>query len=151
MPHLAQLNVARRRIPAEHPRFQEFVGLLAPVNALADASPGFVWRLQSEGGDATDFHLFGDEALVVNLSVWESLETLRAFLRRPEHAAVYRRRGEWFEGHQEPHLVLWWVVAGSPPTLEEAGKRLLHLRRHGPSKHAFDLSRPFAPPVEAAD
>ncbi len=145
MPHVAQLNVARRKVALTDPVWQEFVDLLAPVNAIADASEGFVWRLQGDDGDATDFHLFGDERLVVNLSVWESVPRLRAFLGAPEHVAVYRRRRTWFEERDAAHVVLWWVPEGRAPTLEEAGARLQHLRAHGPSPHAFDPAHLFDP------
>src|ERR671930_768101 len=104
--HLAQLNIALPREPLDAPLLAEFVARLEPVNAQADASPGFVWRLQTEDGDATGIRAFGDDRLIVNMSVWESLEALRAFVDSGGHVAVMRRRREWFE-RIESHLVLW--------------------------------------------
>ena len=136
--HLAQVNVARSLAPLDSPQLAEFVANLVPINALADASPGFVWRLQTEAGDATALRVLDGEWLV-NLSVWESLESLRAFVYRSAHADVLRRRQEWFERSAEPYLALWWIEAGSIPTLADAEERLLMLRADGPSSRAFTL------------
>ncbi len=118
---------------------------LAPVNAVADASPGFVWRLQTEDGDATAIRAFGDDRLIVNMSVWESVEALRAFVYGDDHAAVLRRRREWFERLGAPETALWWVPAGSIPTVAEAEERLALLRARGPGADAFTLRETFAP------
>ena len=116
---------------------------LDPVNAVVDASPGFVWRLQTEDGNATAIRPFDDERLMVNMSVWESLEALRAFTYDDEtHRAVLKRRREWFE-RLEIEFVLWWVPAGHIPTLEEAKERLAHLQEHGPTPHAFTFRHNF--------
>src|SRR3954451_152203 len=115
--HLAQLNIALPVEPLDAPALAEFVAALEPVNAAADAAPGFVWRLQTEDGDATGVRAFGDDRLIVNLSVWESLEALRAFVYGDvTHLAVLRRRREWFD-RLESFLVLWWVPAGHRPTV----------------------------------
>jgi hypothetical protein len=143
--HLAQVNIALPREPLDAPLLAGFVAALAPVNAVADASPGFVWRLQTEDGDATAIRAFGDDRLIVNLSVWESVEALRAFVYGDAHAAVLRRRREWFERLGEPETALWWVPAGTTPTVAEAEERLAHLRAHGPTERAFTLRQTFAP------
>jgi heme-degrading monooxygenase HmoA len=145
--HLAQLNIALPRAPLEAPLMHEFVERLEPVKAAADASPGFVWRLQTEDGDATGIRAFGDDRLIVNMSVWESLEALRAFVYSNRgHLDAMRRRREWFERLGEMYLVLWWVPAGHVPDVGEAEERLELLRRIGPSAEAFTFRRWFPPP-----
>jgi heme-degrading monooxygenase HmoA len=149
--HLAQVNIALPVEPLDAPRLAEFVAALEPVTAAADAAPGFVWRLQTEDGDATGVRAFGDDRLIVNLSVWESLEALRAFAyAHPEHKAVLRRRREWFVPAADAFLALWWVPAGHVPPVAEAEERLDHLRRHGPTARAFTFRTAFAAPGVAA-
>ena len=147
--HLAQLNVATLAAPIDSPRLASFVERLEPVNALAERSPGFVWRLQGEGGDATSILAFDDARIIVNLTVWESLETLRDYVFSSEHADVLRRRREWFEPMVEAHLALWWIPAGEIPTVDEAKARLETLRRNGPTVEAFTFRQPF--PAPSAD
>jgi hypothetical protein len=147
--HLAQLNVARLRAPLDSPTLADFVALLPEINARGDAAPGFVWRLTGEAGDdATSLRPFGDD-LIVNLTVWQSPETLSAFVYRSAHLEPMRRRREWFERMSGPHLVLWWVPAGHRPDLHEAGRRLAELERHGPTPTAFTLIERFPPPVNS--
>ena len=148
--HLAQANWARRRFPLDDPRMAGFTGRLDEVNALADAAPGFVWRLQTESGNATDVHVFGDEEIVFNLSVWESLEALRAFTYRTRHSELLRDRGQWFETPQRASVVLWWVPAGEHPTAEESERRFERLWREGPAPEAFTFRAPFPAPGAAA-
>jgi heme-degrading monooxygenase HmoA len=143
--HLAQVNIALPREPLDSPALAEFVAALDPINALADASPGFVWRLQTDEGDATGIRAFGDERLIVNLSVWESLTALRAFVYSSGHREVLRRRREWFERMAEAHLTLWWVEAGALPTVGDAEERLAHLQAHGPTPYAFTFRASFPP------
>ena len=143
--HLAQVNVARALAPLETAQMAGFVANLVPINALADASPGFVWRLQTEVGDATALRVLDGEWLV-NLSVWESIEALRAFVYRSAHADVLRRRLEWFERPVEAYMALWWIQAGSIPSLADAEERLLTLRAEGPSPRAFTLKEPVDAP-----
>ncbi|MFD8208683.1 DUF3291 domain-containing protein [Streptomyces sp. NPDC059695] len=139
-PHLAQLNVARLRFPLDDPRVAPFVALLDPVNAEADAAPGFVWRLVEDGeADATGLRPLGDD-VIVNLSVWESQEALWDFAYRSGHLEAMRGRRDWFHRHVESHLVLWWVPAGHVPTVAEAVERLADLRAHGPSPRAFTFA-----------
>lgn len=148
---LAQLNIALPREPLDRPLLADFVAAIAPVNAAADASPGFVWRLATPDGDATAIRAFGDDRLVVNLSVWESLEALREFVySRRAHLDVLRRRREWFERMGESSVVLWWVPAGHRPSIEEAERRLIAVRTDGPTPAAFTLRHSFGPPDREA-
>jgi len=152
VPHqLAQLNIARPVEPLTSARLAEFVALLGPVNGLADAASGFVWRLQTEDGDATGVRAFSDDQIIVNMSVWESLEALAAFVFGGFHAEVMRRRREWFAQLRDPYAVIWWVVAGVRPTIADAEDRLASLREHGPTPYAFTMRRPFPPPGSSAE
>ncbi|MED5611214.1 DUF3291 domain-containing protein [Pseudomonas sp. JH-2] len=148
--HLAQVNIARARAPLDHPLMRDFVDQLAPVNALAEASRGFVWRLQDEAGDATGVQAFDDPRIIVNLSLWESLEALRDYVYGGEHLAVLRRRRDWMEKLPGPTLALWWLPAGQLPSLAQARATLRSLAERGPSAEAFSIARPFpAPGMEA--
>ncbi|MCG6494127.1 DUF3291 domain-containing protein [Kitasatospora sp. A2-31] len=148
--HLAQLNVATLLHPMDDPRIASFVELLAPVNAAADAAPGFVWRLVEDGaGDATGLRPAGED-VIVNMSVWETQEALWDFAYRSGHLEALRRRREWFARHVEAHMVLWWIPAGHRPSLDEAMDRLADLRAHGPSPRAFTFASSCTA-AEAAD
>jgi hypothetical protein len=142
--HVAQVNIALPRAPVDAPLLADFMALLDPINELADASDGFVWRLQTDEGNATSIRPFEDERLMVNLSTWESVEAVREFVYRSVHVEVMRRRREWFE-HMRLYMALWWVPAGHIPSVEEAKDRLAHLREHGPTPHAFTFRQPFGP------
>jgi hypothetical protein len=144
--HLAQLNIGRMVAPINAPEVADFVAALDPVNAVADGAPGFVWRLQTEDGNATAIHAFDDDLLLVNMSVWESVDALAEFVYRSAHADVMRRRREWFEKMTEAFVVLWWVPAGTTPTVAEAKDRLEHLRLHGSTPSAFTFREQFPPP-----
>jgi Domain of unknown function (DUF3291) len=122
--HLAQVNIARMRAPLIDPQMSGFVAALEPVNALADQSQGFVWRLKSEEGDATAIRPYDDESILINLSVWESLAALKSFVYRTQHGQVMRQREKWFERMNEIFIALWWVTAGTIPTVQEAKERL---------------------------
>ena len=137
--HIAQLNIAKCRASLDDPLMQEFVDNLDPINAIADASPGFVWRLQDEGGDATSFQLFDDPLIISNLSVWESIDALKAFMFKTHHLKFLQRRGEWFEKLDQPSHVLWRIEPGHIPTLEEARAQLESLRANGESEYAFSI------------
>ena len=147
--HLAQVNVATVRAPLDSPQLAGFVAALEPINALADHSPGFVWRLQTEDGDATAIRPFGDQRIMVNLSVWESLEALRAFVYASRHLDVMRRRREWFHHMADAYLALWWVPAGTIPTVAEARDRLELLAGKGPTADAFTFRAPVPEPADA--
>lgn len=144
--HVAQLNIGRLLAPLDAPEIAEFVAALDAVNALADAAPGFVWRLQDDEGNATSFRPFDDDTLLVNLSVWESIDALADFTYRTMHRDVLRRRGEWFTKLAGAHLVLWWVPAGHIPSLQEAKERLDLLRDRGPTPDAFTFRTRFPAP-----
>ncbi|HEY2888115.1 MAG TPA: DUF3291 domain-containing protein [Candidatus Limnocylindrales bacterium] len=141
---LASLNVGRLLAPLDSAQIAGFVAQLEPINRLADGSPGFVWRLMTEEGDATALRPFDDDLMLVNLAVWESLEVLRAFVYTSAHVHVLRQRGEWFERLATAHMVLWWVEPGHLPSVEEAIQRLERLRRDGPTPAAFTFRTPFA-------
>jgi hypothetical protein len=141
--HLAQANVARLLAPLDSPQLAGFVAALEPINELAERSPGFVWRLQTDDGDATSIRPYDDDLVMVNMSVWESAETLAAFTYRSDHLAIMRGRRGWFETMAEAHLVLWWVPAGHLPDVDEAKERLDVLRRLGPSPAAFTFRAMF--------
>lgn len=146
--HLAQVNIALPREPLDAPLLADFVASLAPVNAAADTAAGFVWRLATEDGDATAIRAFGDERLVVNLSVWDSLESLRNFVyAQSAHRAVLARRREWFERLGSSSVVLWWVSAGRRPSVGEAEERLRTLDTHGPTAAAFTFRESYPPPA----
>jgi Domain of unknown function (DUF3291) len=140
---VAQVNIALPREPLDSPALAGFVANLEPVNALADSAPGFVWRLADETGDATSIRAFDDERLIINMSVWESVGSLWDFVYGGGHLAVMRRRREWMTAIAESYMALWWVPAGSVPAVEDARRRIDHLRDHGPSEHAFTFKQRF--------
>ena len=146
--HLAELNLARLRAPIDDPAIADFVAGLDPVNALADGAPGFVWRLQTESGNATDIHEFDDPLIILNLSVWESLEALRDYVYKTDHTDFLRRRREWFEPLEGPATILWWVPAGHVPTTAEALAKRDLLLAEGPTADAFSFRTTFPPPDE---
>jgi Domain of unknown function (DUF3291) len=146
---LAQLNIGVIRGPIDSPVMAEFVANLDRINALAERTPGFVWRLQTEEGNATAIRPYPDnENMAVNLSVWKDVNSLRRFVFHSAHVEIMRRRREWFETMDEAFLVLWWVPEGHRPTIEEAKARLEVLRRKGPTAEAFTF-RQFYPPPDA--
>jgi hypothetical protein len=133
--HIAELNVGRFRYPTSDPRMAEFMDNLDRVNALAERSPGFVWRLKGDNNNATDFRL-GDD-MAVNLSVWRTPEDLENYVFKTVHAQFYNRREAWFQLMEKPHMVFWWVEEGDLPDLDEAYKRLQHYQTHGATDFAF--------------
>lgn len=143
---LAQLNIARALAPIGHPLMAGFTARLDAVNALAESSPGFIWRLKTEAGDETSISAYDDELILVNLSVWESVEHLKQFVYRSAHAEVMKSRGQWFERMREPHVALWWVAPGHAPTVAEAKERLAYLRLYGETEFAFSFARVIHPP-----
>lgn len=135
--HLAQFNIARARYALDDPRMADFMDNLDRINAIADRSPGFVWRLQDEGGNATDIGFGDDPDVIVNMSVWEDAQAFERFVWNTLHKQFYNRRDEWFGEMEGNHMVMWRVPAGHIPTLAEARERLDYLNTHGPSDHAF--------------
>jgi hypothetical protein len=148
--HLAQFNVSRLLAPLDSPQLADFMAALEPLNQLADQAPGFVWRFQTGEGDATSVRPFDDDQVIVNLSVWESIEHLAEFAYGGEHLDIMRRRRKWFEKMAEAYLVLWWVPAGEVPTVADSVARLQTLRQRGPSPEAFTFRRPFPAPDRPA-
>ena len=143
---LAQLNIARLVAPIDSPQLADFVANLERINALAEASPGFVWRLQTEEGDATAIRDFGDD-IIVNMSVWENVDSLRKYVYETAHVEILRRRQEWFEKMRDNSVVLWWVPEGHQPSLTEAEARLEQLKASGPGPEAFTFRQPFPSPL----
>jgi hypothetical protein len=142
--HLAEINVARLRYPLDDPRIAEFVASLDRVNALAEMSDGYVWRLKGEAGNATQIRAYDDPLIIVNMSVWASPEALYDFAYKTMHRRFVQRRKEWFELFGAAYLALWWVEEGRHPDIAEGQRRLAHLERFGPTGYAFNFRAPFA-------
>lgn len=148
--HLAQINVAFAKADMESAVMQGFASRLEEINALADRSPGFVWRLQDDTGDATSILVFDEPLLLVNVSVWESLDALKNYVYQSLHVELLRHRDAWFNAMKESHLALWWIPAGHIPTTAEAKQKLEHIRQHGPTGEAFTFGKPFPAPSDAS-
>ena len=149
--HLAQINIGRLVAAPGDPRVQPFFDALDGVNALAEASPGFVWRLKGEGNNATDIQATADPLLIPNMSVWEDAESLFQFVYRSSHAEVMVRRREFFERFEGAYQALWWVPAATLPTINDGLSRLWHIDRFGPTSHAFTFKKRFPPPSEIGE
>lgn len=143
---LAQINIARARAPIDAPLMAGFVARLDEINALAEASPGFVWRLKTDEGNATSLQPYDDERILVNLSVWQSPEHLKQYVYRSLHAEVMRERKTWFERFGDVYVALWWIPQGHVPTIAEAKERLHYLQLHGPTEFAFSFAKLFPAP-----
>jgi hypothetical protein len=146
--HLAQVNIGRIVAPMDDPRMAEFAAALAEINALAEASPGFVWRLKDASGDATSIQAFDDPRMLVNISVWTGLEALKHYVYRTDHGKYFARRQNWFEKPTGAYLALWWIPAGHIPTTAEAKERLALIDRQGATAQAFLFRTAFPPPGE---
>jgi hypothetical protein len=147
--HLAQINIGRLIAPLDDRKIAEFVAQLDPVNALADETPGFIWRLQSSSGNATDIAYNDDPFMIVNMSVWQSIESLREFVYQFNHLKVLRDRAKWFEKMEKPYYCLWWIPTGHIPTVTEGRERLEHYQQHGATPFSFWFSK-FFPAEENA-
>lgn len=143
--HLAQLNIAVMKAPIDSPQLADFVANLERINALAESAKGFVWRLQSDAGDATAFRPFGDDVLV-NMSVWSGVEVLHDYVYRSDHAKIMSRRKEWFVRLDTLYSVLWWLPDNELPTIEQAKEKLELLQSKGPTIDAFTFKRPYPAP-----
>lgn len=141
--HLAQINVARALAPLDDPQLAGFVARLDDINALADRSAGFVWRLQSDSGNATDIQVSDDPQFIVNMSVWQDLDSLFAYVYRSDHLQVMARRRQWFEKPAGAFMALWWLPAGDLPSVEDGLARIALLDRRGPTSEAFTFKQPF--------
>jgi hypothetical protein len=144
--HLAQVNIGRVRAPMEDPIMDGFRNALDRINAIADATPGFVWRLQTPEGNATSIHAWDDPRILVNMSVWTSLEALHRYVYDSDHTPFVRARREWFEPFEGPMLALWWIPEGHIPTIAEAKLKLDRLAAEGPTPEAFTFRRSFPAP-----
>jgi hypothetical protein len=144
---VAQINVALMKAPLEDPIMAEFAAGLAEVNAIADRSPGFMWRLQTSSGNATDIRAYPDPRMLVNLSVWQSVEQLKAYVYRSLHGEFFVRRRKWFEKYQGEHFTMWWIPIGYLPTVEEGKAKLEYLALHGDSPESFTFAKPYSPPT----
>ena len=149
--HLAQLNIGIVKGPMDSPVMADFAANLDRINALAESMSGFVWRLQTDEGDATAIRPFENENMLVNMSVWHDVESLSTYVYDSSHVALMRRRREWFERMDDAFLVLWWVPDGHMPDVGEALARLALLRTKGATAEAFTFRRPFPPPAAVND
>lgn len=145
--HLAQLNIAILKEPLDSPTLADFVANLDRINALAETSDGYIWRLKSDNNNSTSFRPL-DENTIVNMSVWRDVESLNEYVYKSAHTDIMRRRNEWFERMKEAFTVLWWIPAGHQPTIDEALKKLELLRQAGAGKEAFTFRNPFPQPSE---
>ena len=144
--HIAQVNIGRVKAPVEDPIMAGFVARLDEINALAECSPGFVWRLQTSEGNATYFRPYPeDDRILINMSAWETIESVRHYVYQTAHAELLRQRQAWFEKFAGSYTTLWWVPAGHRPGMDEATKRLAHLEKHGPTQFAFTFKATFEP------
>ena len=148
--HIAQYNLAKLRAPLDDPLLADFVEAIDRINHLGDASPGFVWRHQTEDGNSTSVRPRDDTSIIINFTVWESIESLFEFTYHSDHVEVYRKRRKWFEHVEWAYLALWWIPAGHIPTVEEGEERLRHLDAHGPTPHAFTFKKRFPAPASEA-
>lgn len=146
--HLAQMNIARFIKPMDHPDMAGFVEMLDPINHQADFAPGFVWRLTDEGSNnATSIAFYDDPLLLLNMSVWEDVSSLRNYVYRTEHAAMVKRRAEWANAMDSVYIVLWWVPAGHTPDLAEGDAKLKLLQTEGPTSEAFTFGNAYPAPT----
>jgi Domain of unknown function (DUF3291) len=145
---IAQVNIGRIKGALDGPVMAGFVARLDEINALADNSPGFVWRLQTEQGNATYLRPFEDDRMLLNMSVWETIKSLKYYVYRTAHAQLLRQRQDWFEKLSEMYMALWWVPPGHIPGIDEAKKRLAYLAAHGPTQFAFTFKDIFRPDEE---
>ncbi|MBC8025854.1 MAG: DUF3291 domain-containing protein [Steroidobacteraceae bacterium] len=143
---LAQLNIGEIRAPLDSPELKDFVDNLDPINALAESSPGYVWRLKGDGNDATSLRPYDSDKIIVNMSVWRDVASLRAFVYDTAHVAIMKRRREFFMRMIKAYMVLWWVPVGHEPTVAEAVAKLEHLRAQGPTAEAFTFAEAFSAP-----
>jgi len=146
--HIAQVNMGRIKGPLDGPVMAGFMARLDEINALADSDPGFVWRLQTNEGNATYFRPYDDDRVLMNMSVWKSVEALRHYVYKTMHAEVMRNRSEWFEKFSGVYMALWWVPVGHIPGIDEAKKRIAHLETNGPTQFAFTFKQTFEPDEE---
>jgi Domain of unknown function (DUF3291) len=144
---LAQINIAQAKDNMESEVMRGFVERLDEINHLAESSKGFIWRLQDESGNAADIQAFDDPLLLINMSVWQDIDSLKSFVYRSVHVDLLRDRDAWFDKTSLAHQALWWIPEGHNPSQEEGVERLRHLQQHGPSAQAFTFARPEPQPA----
>ncbi len=145
--NIAEINIARMKgVDINDPIMKEFVENLDAVNQIAESSEGFIWRLKDDNNNATSLNPYDDEQVIINVSVWESIETLENFMYKTFHSEFLKRRKEWFVAYGTAHTAMWWVTAGHTPTLQEAVDKLDHLQKNGASADSFDFRNKFAAP-----
>ncbi len=144
--HLAQVNIGRLIAPMDSPLLRDFVDNLDRINELAEKSPGFVWRMQTEEGNAMSVEAFDDPQIITNMSVWEDVESLKLYVYKSDHLEFVRRRKEWFTRHDGSYFAMWWIPAGHLPNTDEAKERLVHMDKHGETAHAFTFRKVFPAP-----
>lgn len=142
--HIAQVNIGRLLAPVDHPSIKDFVDNLARINALADATPGFVWRLMTPEGDATALRVFDDPLMAINMSVWETMDALYQYAYYSAHVEFFRRRREWFAKMETSYMALWYIPAGEIPTTDDAKARLAYMDAHGATPYAFTFKQSFS-------
>lgn len=146
--HIAEINIARMKgVNINDPMMKEFVDNLNIVNQIAEKSNGFVWRLKDENNNATSINPYNDEQVIINVSVWENIETLEEFMYRTFHSEFLKRRKEWFSNFGKAHTAMWWVPEGHIPSLEEAVEKLDYLQKNGATINSFDFRNKFPPPL----
>jgi len=146
---IAEINVARMRgVNINDPIMKEFVDNLDKVNALAESSKGFIWRLKDESNNATNLNPFNDEQVIINISVWQSIETLENFIYKTFHTEFLKRRKEWFQSYGKAYTAMWWTPKGQYPAIQEAIEKLDYYQKNGPSELVFDFRNKYLPPHE---
>ncbi|MEE9310464.1 MAG: DUF3291 domain-containing protein [Cocleimonas sp.] len=143
---LAQINIAQAKAEMDTETMSGFVNRVDEINAIAEGSAGFVWRLQSEEGDSTSIRVFDDPLMLVNISVWDDIESLRNYVYKSMHIELVRDREAWFDKIEAMHQALWWIPAGHIPTTQEAKEKLELLSQNGPSQEAFTFGKNFDKP-----
>ncbi len=146
--YLAQINIALMKAPLEDPIMAEFAEAIEGINALAEKSPGFIWRLKTSSGNATDIRAYPDPKMLVNVSVWQSIEQLKVYVYKSLHGDFFVRRRQWFEKYQGEHFAMWWIPVGHLPTVEEGKAKLEYLELHGNSPQSFTFAKPYPSPTD---
>ena len=146
--HLAQINIAKMKASLDDPIMAEFAEALDEVNLVAEQSPGFIWRLQTPSGNATDLRAYSDPKMLVNISVWQSVEQLKVYVYQSLHREFFIRRRKWFEKYQGEHFAMWWIKAGHLPSMEEGKAKLKYLELHGDTPECFTFTEPHSPPID---
>lgn len=144
--HLAQINIAQGIADIDDPLMKDFIDQIDYINRLAESAEGFIWRLQTDGGDATGISAFDDPKVILNMSVWDSLESLKEYVYTGDHVEVFKQKKKWFVKMDSPSIALWWIPAGTIPSIQDGKDALDYLEKHGPSEKYFIFSKPFSQP-----